>query len=78
MMDLDPMFNDFIDYWIKKTYKLSDEEWEFIQNNLTDREELEDFTCIFKTTGITFEEKRRALKAKNNLISRFIVNKKGE
>ena len=23
MNDIDPMFNDFIDYWIKKTYKLT-------------------------------------------------------
>jgi len=78
MMDLDPMFNDFIDYWIKKTYKLTEEQWKFIQNNLDDREELEDFTCIFKTTGVTFDEKRRALTAKNKLISRFVSNEKGE
>lgn len=78
MMDIDPMFNDFIDYWIKKTYKLTEEQWKFIQNNLDDREELEDFTCIFKTTGVTFDEKRRALTAKNKLISRFVSNEKGE
>lgn len=78
MMDIDPMFNDFIDYWIKKTYKLTEEQWKFIQNNLNDREELEDFTCIFKTTGVTYDEKRRALTAKNKLISRFVSNEKGE
>lgn len=78
MMDIDPMFNDFIDYWIKKTYKLTEEQWKFIQNNLNDREELEDFTCIFKTTGVTYNEKRRALTAKNKLISRFVSNEKGE
>ncbi len=78
MMDIDPMFNDFIDYWIKKTYKLTEEQWKFIQNNLDDREELEDFTCIFKTTGVTFDEKRRALTTKNKLISRFVSNEKGE
>lgn len=74
MMDIDPMFNDFIDYWIKKTYKLTEEQWKFIQNNLDDREELEDFTCIFKTTGVTFDEKRRGLTVKNKLIERFKQN----
>ena len=39
MNDIDPMFNNFIDYWIKKTYKLTEEQWQFIQNNLDDREE---------------------------------------
>jgi hypothetical protein len=71
MMDIDPMFNDFIDYWIKKTYKLNDDQWKFIQENLSDRDELEDFTCIFKTTGVSFNEKRRALNAKNNLLRRY-------
>lgn len=65
------MFNDFIDYWIKKTYKLNDDQWKFIQENLSDRDELEDFTCIFKTTGVSFNEKRRALNAKNNLLRRY-------
>lgn len=74
MMDIDPMFNDFIDYWIKKTYKLTEEQWKFIQNNLDDREELEDFTCIFKTTSVTFDEKRRGLTVKNKLIERFKQN----
>lgn len=73
-MDIDPMFNDFIDYWIKKTYKLTEEQWKFIQNNLDDREELEDFTCIFKTTSVTFDEKRRGLTVKNKLIERFKQN----
>ena len=74
MMDIDPMFNDFIDYWIKKTYKLTEEQWKFIQNNLDDREELEDFTCIFKTTSVTFDEKRRGLTVKNKLVERFKRN----
>ena len=74
MMDIDPMFNDFIDYWIKKTYKLTEEQWKFIQNNLNDRKELEDITCIFKTTGVTFDEKRRGFMVKNKLVERFKRN----
>jgi hypothetical protein len=41
---------------------------------LDDREELEDFTCIFKTTGVTFDEKRRGLTVKNKLVERFKTN----
>ena len=34
MNDIDPMFNDFIDYWIKKTYKLTEEQKSEINSSL--------------------------------------------
>lgn len=73
MNNVEPMMDDFINHWIKKTYKLTDQEFEFILNNLSDIDDLNDFTCIFKTTPVSFSEKKRALKVKNKIISKYTL-----
>ncbi len=71
MFTSDPFLFDLLEFYILKTFKISKDEWEFIQNNMNSEDELNHFTAIFKTNSVTFSEKKRALQIRNKYLSLY-------
>lgn len=72
---IDPLFFDIIDHFIKTTYKLNDEEFAFIINNL-DEKDIEDFISIVTTNDVSFKDKRRAVLIKQKYLNQLYGNQR--
>lgn len=69
----DPFFFDLISHYIKETYGLTDEELDFISDNITEQE-MEDFIAITTTNEVTFSEKRKAINVKQKYLKLLYGN----